>query len=277
MKKKLLLVVVLLLSFILVLASCDSNDSTTNTDSTPENTTTHTHTYGDWIPKKTVTCTENGTKEKYCSCGEKITETVAATGHSFGEWTTTQEPTTTEKGLKERKCTCGEKETQDIDMLPPIPNTVTAAQWKKAFDLSGFDSFVLTINELCAEEADNEVYGRRGTITVENGIAYNDFVRFRNDEEKPKVGYASGLIESLSDFSTDWLCEFWFEIDDLSNYGYSMFTYSSDTDSYSASLEIDHVPCVATIAFNNAKILSITLTGRTSEYSINCTYTFAYN
>ena len=39
--------------------------------------------------------------------------------HTYGSWTVTKEATTTEEGLKERTCTCcGHKETAKIDMLP---------------------------------------------------------------------------------------------------------------------------------------------------------------
>ena len=44
---------------------------------------------------------------------------VEGTGHvhSFGEWTVTTEPTCTEEGSKERVCECGEKETEVIPAL----------------------------------------------------------------------------------------------------------------------------------------------------------------
>ena len=37
--------------------------------------------------------------------------------HAFGAWTITQNATCTEKGTQERTCSCGEKETQEIDAL----------------------------------------------------------------------------------------------------------------------------------------------------------------
>ena len=40
------------------------------------------HTYGEWTVTKEATATENGSKEKACECGHKITETIPATGES---------------------------------------------------------------------------------------------------------------------------------------------------------------------------------------------------
>ena len=47
-------------------------------------------------------------------------EVVPATGnHSYGDWVTTKQPTTTEEGIKERACSCGATETQTIEKLIP--------------------------------------------------------------------------------------------------------------------------------------------------------------
>ncbi|MBO7399292.1 MAG: hypothetical protein J6V10_09370 [Clostridia bacterium] len=41
----------------------------------------HTHSFGEWEVVKNPTCTESGTKERWCSCGEKQSEEIPATGH----------------------------------------------------------------------------------------------------------------------------------------------------------------------------------------------------
>lgn len=43
----------------------------------------HTHSYGSWSIKTTATCTESGIREKKCSCGDVVTETIPATGHNM--------------------------------------------------------------------------------------------------------------------------------------------------------------------------------------------------
>ncbi len=100
MKKKLLLACLIVLAFCaLGLTACDNE---------------HTHFYGEWTTVTEPMCTTAGSKERVCTCGEKETDTIPATGHTFGEWTTVTEPTCTTAGSKERVCTCGEKETETI-------------------------------------------------------------------------------------------------------------------------------------------------------------------
>ena len=55
---------------------------TVETESTEIETTSHTHSFGEWTVVKQPTCELPGSKECYCSCGEKKTETIPATGHT---------------------------------------------------------------------------------------------------------------------------------------------------------------------------------------------------
>ena len=45
----------------------------------------HEHAFGEWTVTKEATCTEDGSKERVCECGEKETEVIAALGHTAGE------------------------------------------------------------------------------------------------------------------------------------------------------------------------------------------------
>ena len=60
----------------------------------------HTHAYGSWVVVDEPTCTEEGLRERTCSCGEKETEMIAALGHTAGEAVreNEKEPTCTAKG-----------------------------------------------------------------------------------------------------------------------------------------------------------------------------------
>ena len=111
MVKRVLCAIILVLALSCIFASCDDNKS--DTPSTPENPT-HTHAYGEWETTKKATCTAEGSKERYCSCGEKQTETIAIKGHSYGAWKTINEPTCTQDGMKKRMCSCGETEIESI-------------------------------------------------------------------------------------------------------------------------------------------------------------------
>ena len=44
----------------------------------------HTHTYSSWVVVDEPTCTEEGLRERTCTCGEKETETLEALGHTPG-------------------------------------------------------------------------------------------------------------------------------------------------------------------------------------------------
>ena len=121
MKKPIILA--LLVAFaIMILTGCSTSNNVTtpqpNDTKTVEASMTeipqHIHSFGDWVITKAATCTEAGEQERTCSCGERQTQTIAATGHSFGEWIVTKSPTCTETGEQERTCTCGEKQTQTI-------------------------------------------------------------------------------------------------------------------------------------------------------------------
>ena len=52
----------------------------------PENPTPdHTHSFGGWEITKNATCTEDGVKTRYCDCGEKQSENIAAIGHNYAD------------------------------------------------------------------------------------------------------------------------------------------------------------------------------------------------
>ncbi|MBQ4272195.1 MAG: hypothetical protein IJB95_00875, partial [Clostridia bacterium] len=68
---------------------------------------THTHEFGDWTFTKRASCTEDGQQERYCSCGEKQTGTLAALGHSYTPVVTN--PNCTEGGFTTHTCgNCGD-------------------------------------------------------------------------------------------------------------------------------------------------------------------------
>ena len=91
----------------------------------------HTHSYGEWEVVTPATCTTAGSRVRTCSCGEKETQSIPATGHKFGEWTTVKEATETEEGLQERTCSvCGAKETRKIDKLPAPTEPVAKTDGK---------------------------------------------------------------------------------------------------------------------------------------------------
>lgn len=75
MKKALWVVLILILACILTLSACDDGNEAQTPS--PE----HIHAFGEWTTTKKANCTADGTNERYCSCGEKQTQTVGALGH----------------------------------------------------------------------------------------------------------------------------------------------------------------------------------------------------
>ena len=72
MRKSFFIFAILILLSVFMLSSCDS-------DSNPP---AHTHSFGDWETVQKVTCTSDGSAERYCSCGEKQTKTITSSGHT---------------------------------------------------------------------------------------------------------------------------------------------------------------------------------------------------
>ncbi|MBQ8356136.1 MAG: discoidin domain-containing protein, partial [Oscillospiraceae bacterium] len=66
----------------------------------------HEHAFGEWTTTKEATCTEEGSRERVCECGEKETEVIAALGHDYvAEFI---EPTCTKSGYTLYTCSrCG--------------------------------------------------------------------------------------------------------------------------------------------------------------------------
>ena len=70
-------------------------------------TACHSCEFGEWEVTKQPTCTQDGSKERVCECGEKETEVVTATGHSYAAVVT--DPTCLEQGYTTHTCaTCGD-------------------------------------------------------------------------------------------------------------------------------------------------------------------------
>ena len=84
MKKSFLYVIVLFL-LVLCLVSCNNSQQQQTTDNTKTTETTgnHVHSFSEWKITNEPTCEESGIRERTCSCGEKETETIPATGHDI--------------------------------------------------------------------------------------------------------------------------------------------------------------------------------------------------
>ena len=89
------------------------------------------HSYGSWTVTKPATCTVAGSKERTCSrCGNKETQTIAATGHTWEEtYTVDKEATCTATGSQSKHCSvCGAINSSSVQSIPMTDHTYGA--WK---------------------------------------------------------------------------------------------------------------------------------------------------
>lgn len=66
----------------------------------------HEHQFGEWTVTQDPTCTQEGTKQRVCECGEKETQPVAPTGHSHTAEVTP--PNCIQVGYTTYTCECGD-------------------------------------------------------------------------------------------------------------------------------------------------------------------------
>lgn len=86
----------------------------------------HTHSWSSWTVTTQPTCTKNGVQTRTCACGEKQTQSIAATGHTWKSWTTQVAATCTGNGTQIRYCACGESQTRSIQSLGHSYTTIAA-------------------------------------------------------------------------------------------------------------------------------------------------------
>ena len=82
-----------------------------------ENSSEHTHSFGEWMVTTKPTCTKAGIKTRECDCGVTERAEVPAAGHDFGEWMVTTKPTCTKAGIKTRECDCGITERAEVPAI----------------------------------------------------------------------------------------------------------------------------------------------------------------
>ena len=69
-----------------------------------ENSSAHTHSFGEWMLTTKPTCTEAGIKARECDCGVTERAEIPAAGHNWDAGTITREPTPKADGEKTYSC-----------------------------------------------------------------------------------------------------------------------------------------------------------------------------
>lgn len=78
----------------------NDQNGTVNDVGNDGNNNSHTHSFGEWSVIQAETCTQNGTEEAMCACGEKQTRALVKTGHNFDNNTCTVCGVNASQGLK---------------------------------------------------------------------------------------------------------------------------------------------------------------------------------
>ncbi len=107
-----------ILPLLLALIACEVIFTACDKGNTQQTEPPHTHTFGDWQTITEPTCTETGSKERICECGEKESETLDALDHTEGEWIINKEASFTENGSKHLVCSVCETTIKAEEIVP---------------------------------------------------------------------------------------------------------------------------------------------------------------
>ena len=111
----------------------------------------HKHSFGDWQVEIAATCTADGVEARTCSCGEKETRPISATGHVYGEWQYITAPTCTQQGEEVRSCSCGFQQSRYVLELghdyqaTVVPPTCTAEGYTEYVCVNCGDDYIDSI------------------------------------------------------------------------------------------------------------------------------------
>ena len=198
-RNRITVVLVFLVVMALLFTGCGNQQEAeiaTNAESTAttESPTEHIHEFGEWKTTKEASCTEDGLKERSCSCGERETETIPAKGHSFGEWEIVSEADYANEGLKERVCSvCGEKESESIPKL-------VVKQYQEGDSISTDEyEFMITDIEFIDGIFDDGTYKNRpadgyGWVAFTVTGSNKGKEKYRTDKFKYDILYGDGYV-----------------------------------------------------------------------------------
>ena len=138
--KKLLAIILLLLAVSFAFTACKEE---------------HIHSFGEWSVTKNPTCTQDGEKTRYCSCGEMQRDVIPAVGH-------------TEEIIPAKNATCTENGLTDGTICSVCGTTITPQQ---TIETLGHNY----VNNICEKCGDTIVTGTAGLYDAnDNLIAFWD-------------------------------------------------------------------------------------------------------
>ena len=149
----------------------------------------HTHSYTAKVTKKAA-CTTEGERIYTCTCGDRYTETIPATGHSESAWIIDKAATAIENGSKHTECTtCGKViKTEVIPATGEVSDRRETVVFTGSAKTSGWGQAITLSTTKEGGNFDSSIIEKDGYFEVQ----------FKGDTDKAEV-----ILQSWSG-GTDW-------------------------------------------------------------------------
>lgn len=149
----------------------------------------HTHSYTEKVTKE-ATCTTEGERIYTCTCGDRYTETIPATGHSESAWIIDKAATAIENGSKHTECTtCGKViKTEVIPATGEVSDRKETVIFTGSAKTSGWGQAITLSTTKEGGSFDSSIIEKDGYFEVQ----------FKGDTDKAEV-----ILQSWSG-GTDW-------------------------------------------------------------------------
>ena len=142
--------------------------------------------------------------------------------------------------------------------------SVTKEEWMNAFNLVGVNSFTCTYADTVIEDGEEET--RTGTLLYGNGLVFDKYIDpgYSDTFEFMDCNYEN--VDCMSQIFSGCGCEILRsnDFDQISDYGYSLFTYDNDAGAYIYSVDSHGGTASMSISFNENKLLK-TIKGTRTE------------
>lgn len=171
----------------------------------------HTHSYTAKVTKK-ATCTTEGERIYTCTCGDRYTETIHATGHSESAWIIDKAATAIENGSKHIECTtCGKViKTEVIPATGEVSDRKETVIFTGSAKTSGWGQAITLSTTKEGGSFDSSIIEKDGYFEVQ----------FKGDTDKAEV-----ILQSWSG-GTDWARVSPTEVTEKDGVVYAKYSYN---------------------------------------------------
>ncbi len=180
--------------------------------------------------------------------GPKNKDSSASTDESKNE---SEKDDSSESSNESKEENDSSESTTDSD----AKNELTADQWKNAFDLSKYNSFSISLTAVENTASVQSIYKYKdGTIYVKHVLT---------EDGKRETDEFIDEIETLTlSMLTPLLDELMYELTSAESFGLPLFSYSEQTNSYNAKMDLYLPQTDVSIFFDGTSLSKITLSGK---------------